>query len=142
MAQRTTTAAVQVILGANFGAVAGSTPSLQPYVDSATVMVDRVQTRAVQKGCSLTAAELELVERWLSAMFYCRMDPGYKQRSTDKKSGSFITPKNDEEYYRQTAIELDASGALNELLNRQTASAAWLGKVDADKVDAADRVTS
>lgn len=135
MAQRTTIADVQTLLGSNYGTDhEGNDPDLQPYIDTATVIVDRVVTCATAKNYTHTAAELELIERWLAAHYYTRMDPTYTSKSTAGASGSFTSPKDDTERYRASAIELDASGCLKQILSRNKASAAWLGKVPSDQI--------
>jgi hypothetical protein len=135
LAQRTTTTAVQTLLGANYGALPdGTSPSLQPYVDAATNLVDQVVTCATAKGTTIDATTLELIERWLSAYLYTRMDPLYKSRSTKDASGSFA------DYgYKETAISLDPSGCLAGILKGQTAGMVWLGKPPSSQINYVDR---
>lgn len=85
MAIRTTSANVQAILGKNYD----GTTSLTPYIDAATVVVDRVKTCSDKEAEPLSGAELELVERWLSAHFYQQMDQGYAAKSTDGASARY-----------------------------------------------------
>jgi len=128
---RTTIAAVQDLLGANYGPNPnGSLPNLQTYIDSATTLVDQLVTDASIKfpPYTHTSAQLELIERWLSAHFYTKMDPTYSSKSTSGASGSFVRDPKVPEPYKDAAIMLDPSGALAALLNRQTAGGAWLGK--------------
>ncbi len=129
MPQRTNIPAVQLYLGADYGRLPdGTLPPLQQYIDTAWPIVDQVQAKAALRKKTLTDFQLEIIERILSCMYYCRMDQTYTQRTTTDASGSFATPKNDTEKYRQAAIEADTSGSLNALLNRLTAGADWLGK--------------
>lgn len=141
MSQRTTLAAVQAILrdgteGGDYDDV--HNPSLQPFVDSATVIVDRVRQGAIDKGMDLTAAELELVERWLSAHMYSMSDKPYVSRSTSNSAGAFSgqTGKGfDATLYGQTAMQLDWSGTLKALNINARAGAFWLGKNPTDQID-------
>ena len=132
---RTTSNAVKQLLGSNYGTDhLGNDPSLRPYIDTAAVIIARVITCATSKGFTHTSAELELIERWLAAHYYTRMDPTYTSKSTAGASGSFTSPKDDTERYRQSAIELDASGCLKLILSRNKATAVWLGKVPSDQI--------
>lgn len=135
MAARTTERAVKQLLGSNYGTDhLGNDPSLRPYIDTAAAIIARVVTCATAKNFTHTSAELELIERWLAAHYYTRMDPTYTSKSTAGASGSFTSPKDDTERYRASAIELDASGCLKQILSRNKASAAWLGKVPSDQI--------
>ncbi len=140
MATRTTERAVKQLLGSNYGTDhAGNDPSLRPYIDTAAAIVARVITCATAKDYTHTSAELELIERWLAAHYYTRMDPTYTSKSTAGASGSFTSPKDDTERYRQSAIELDTSGCLKAILTRNKATAAWLGKPPSEQTDYVDR---
>lgn len=138
MAQRTTTAAVETILGSNFGNLPdGTEPSLQPYVDTANNVVDQVVTCATAKGKTLSDTTLELMERWLSAYYYTHMDPLYTSRTTKDASGSFSDP---EKRYKDAAIQLDSSGCLAAILNgNPKAEIFWLGKPRSQQTDYTER---
>lgn len=127
MAQRTTTTLVKELLSTGGDYDTANNPSLQPFIDKATAMVDRVATCATNKGTTLTTAELELVERWLSAHYYTKADPTYTSRSTAGASGQFARNPECPEPYKDGAIDSDVSGCLNALLSRQRAGLAWLG---------------
>lgn len=114
-------------------------PSLAPYIDSATVVVDRVVTCATDKGVTLTTAEKELIERWLAAFFYTRSDPIYQSKGTDGANGSFVQDPVDPERYRMGAIAVDYSGCLAGILKGQRAGAVWLGKNPSDQTAYEDR---
>lgn len=132
---RTTERAVKQLLGSNYGTDhLGNDPSLRPYIDTAAAIMARVVTCATAKSFTHTAAELELIERWLAAHYYTRMDPTYTSKSTAGASGSFTSPKDETERYKASAIELDASGCLKAILSRNKATAAWLGKVPSDQI--------
>jgi len=79
---------------------------------------------AAEKDFTHTTAELEMIERVLAAYNYCKMDPLYASKSTQGASGSHVTSQSlqgEQERYKRWAIELDASGCLNALLNRNVA---------------------
>ena len=139
---RTTETAVKGILLKDYDA--DDVPSLQPFIDSATVIVDRVKTCAVDRSRTLTTAELELIERWLAAHFYCQSDQTYASRNTGKSSGQFQGQTGlqlDSSKYGQHAKALDYSGCLAALAGaeRKVARGAWLGKPPSDQVDYEDR---
>lgn len=108
---RTTPNNVKAILGQEYDSV--NLPSLNPFIDTASVMVDEVQ--ADDYSGLMTSQRLEIVERWLAAHFYQISDPGYKSRSTSKANGTF----NGETAqglkgtrYGQQAMFLDLTGFL------------------------------
>jgi hypothetical protein len=118
MSQRTNPQAVQDVLtpGGDYDTV--NSPSLQPYIDTASVIVDRVQMMAARKGIALSSSELEMIERWLSAHQYCCSDKTYASKSTSGASGSFqgqTTTGFEATLYGQTALRLDFSGSLQQL---------------------------
>jgi hypothetical protein len=140
---RTTSAAVQGVLMDDYGKKAdGSFPSLDPFISSANVVVTRVATCAVAKSKTLTAAELELIERWLAAHFYAVSDKPYTSKSTQGASASFngqTAMALDATLYGQQAKVIDYSGCLESISKRQMAALTWLGKAPSDQVDYADR---
>lgn len=112
-------------------------PSLEPYIATASALVDRVATCATNKGITLSATELELIERWLAAHCYCLSDQTYASKSTEGASASFHGQTGmaiESTRYGQMALTLDVSGCLMALSKRQVASAGWLGKSDPDKL--------
>lgn len=142
---RTNAAAVQAILG---GTATGSnwngTTSVDPFIATATVIVDRVETCAIADESPLTAAELELVERWLAAHCYQQFDKGYTQRSTLSASGSFEGQTGmylESTRYGQMAMAVDPSGCLRaqNAGGRTVATAVWLGKPPSEQVNVWDR---
>lgn len=113
MAVRTNSGAVQGVLAAG-GDYNGLTP-LTPYIETATVVIDRLAAYAAEIETTVTDAELELLERWLAAWAYCMSDKPYSSRSTLGASGSFHgqTGKGLEaNLYGQTAKRLDPTGYL------------------------------
>ena len=134
---RTSPGSVKEVLGKDYDSVSGRT--LVPYIDTANLVVDRVATCATNKGYPLTSAELEMIERWLSAHYYTKSDPVYQSKSTAGASASFVRGKNEPEPYKDAAISLDSSGCLAAILNRQTASAVWLGKPPSEQIPYEER---
>lgn len=127
MAIRTDPATVQEILANDYD---GET-SLNPFIETASAIVDRVAACAIRRSKTLTPGELELVERWLAAHFYCMSDPQYAAKSTDAASATFTGQTGmriESTRYGQTALTVDYSGCLDMLNKRQTVAVKWLGK--------------
>lgn len=117
-------------------------PDLTGQIASANVVVTRAASLASQKGVTLTSDELELMERWLAAHFYCVSDQTYASKSTDGASASFHgkTDMNFESTrYGQSALNVDYSGALTNISKRQFARAVWLGKTADEQLTWAER---
>jgi hypothetical protein len=131
---RTTPEAVEILLGFNYATM--SQPSLTPYIDTASNIVDRLIGEAALIDVSIGGVTAELIERWLSCYFYCIMDPLYTSKSTDKASGGWEARS-----YKEAAIALDPSGLLAALLDpKLQASGSWLGKTDAELRDYDERM--
>lgn len=128
MPQRTTIAAVKGLLGRDYDS--NKLYDVQPYIDGAWPMVDRVVTCATNKGITLTDAELEIIERHVAAHRYQMMDQAFSTKSTSSASASFqgVTDKGLEgTKYGQSALDLDYSGCLMNITKKQRATGAWLG---------------
>jgi hypothetical protein len=130
---RTTTTQVEGILGINM--IPGS--DLRPWVETAAIFVNNVVACAAKKGITLPAATLEMIERWMAASYYTRMDPLYTSKSTLGGSGSFSRRHpggraGDEDDYADAAADLDPSGCTSAILRRARASGTWLGKTKAE----------
>ena len=107
--------------------------------DSLTSFIE-VANNIVTKHCiddDLTATDLELIERWLSAHFYAIMRArNTREQASDGIGESFQSKVDlgfDVTHYGQMAMRVDWSGALS-ALNEQakrggklTISATWLG---------------
>lgn len=135
MAVRTTTGAVKKILDRHYDA--DRSPDLQPFIETATAIVARVEACAIAKETPLTSAELELIERYLSAHFYEHSDPMFTSKSTAGASGSHqgqFMMGFDSTKYGQTALRIDPSGCLASLDKRQRAGGFWLGKRTQDQI--------
>lgn len=124
---RTNATAVETLLGFNYATA--SAPSLVPYIDTASEIVDDLVTEASAIGVSISTTRAELIERWLACHWYCKMDALYKQQATDRASGQFVRGEQD---YLDAAIALDPSGLLATLMSGETASGTWGGKKDTE----------
>lgn len=134
---RTTAAQVRDVLGDNYDHA--NAPSLQPFIDAATVVVDDVAECAAAAGYDYTAARLELIERWYAAHLYTRRDPTYKARTTAAASGAFNTTGKE---FLEAAIALDPASCLAVQTAEEPtvqAGAAWLGKRPSEQTPYVDR---
>ena len=140
MAIRTTSSDVQTLLGGNYD---GETDLDAFAIASATVIVDRMNTCAGEQGFTITTAELELIERWLSAHMYTMQDRMSKSESTLKASINYVdqTGMNLEETtFGRMAIMIDPSGCLKQISKKDDkVGAVWLGKVPSAQTDYKDR---
>jgi len=131
MAVRTTEEAVEGIIEVD------SSISLTPFIETANALVTSCCDDTVY-----TAAQLELVERWLAAHFYAICDP----RAVSEHAGpvgatyqSRVDLGFHVTHYGQQAMALDTEGGLA-ALNRRivkgekkiTPSISWLGITDWD----------
>lgn len=140
---RTTSTVVKDILLDDYGPLRdGTEPSLTPFIDAASVVVDRVATSAAAKGKTLTETELANIESWLAAHFYVMSD----QVSAEGKSGERWYKYQgqtgmmlDASKYGQTAKLLDYSGSLAALQGRKVAALNWLGKTTGEKLEFEER---
>lgn len=137
---RTSTANVALILGEHY--VSGSSPNLQAFIDTATLVISRVNTCATAKGITLSTDELEMMERYLAAHYFSHADQLYQSKATNGASGSFqgVTGKGIESsQYGMTAIQLDPSGCLASITKGQRASVTWGGKPSGEQLTAYER---
>lgn len=137
-------------------------PDLTPFITSASVMVDRVNTLALERSVTLSSGELEDIEKWLAAHFYVQTD---RTLSNKYGGGSGATFDGRTGYglnstlYGQSALRFDYSGVLNDLEAAAAASATggaasggsvasgfrsqvqglWLGKAPSNQTDYVDR---
>lgn len=147
MAQRTTISAVRAILqgGRDYDAAQQDETLLQPYIDTATLMVDRVEACAVAKGRPLTEAELERVEAWVSAWSYKNSDQQAASKSNLSASQSFKGQTGmylESNHYGQQALALDPSGCLAALAmgpKRPRAGLFWGGQPASEQTPHSER---
>lgn len=91
--------------------------SLDPFIEVANSLV----TKCCGDVTDYTAADLELIERWLSAHFYTVRD----MRAEMEKAGAVSEKKQskvdlgfDTSHYGQTAMRIDTAGGLGQLNER------------------------
>jgi len=131
MTIRTTQAAVREILAANWDGKS----DLAGYIAGASMVVDQAvpwfgkRDRVMRQN--YTSAQLELLERYLAAHFYCKSDPLYISKGNMGASGSFQR-KTDDGFqlteYGRAACEMDTTGVLSAIGKRQVAGIAWAGR--------------
>jgi hypothetical protein len=142
---RTSEAAVKLVLrpgsqGGDYDDV--NSPSLVPFIDAASAMVDDAAACAADADDAISTARQELVERWLAAHCYCLSDRTFASKSTLGASASFAgqTGMNlDATFYGQQAMALDPSGCLRALGAGNRATATWLGKAPSQQTPYVDR---
>jgi len=142
MAQRTTATAVEDTLGPHYD----GTTNLQTFIDTASNLVDWLV--AQDTTSTLSAATLELIERWLGGHFYAHADQMMKSKSTDGASATFQGTTSmvlHSTMYGQNALLLDTTGNLTRRSKEaetgviRKASARWLGKPKSRRIDYKDR---
>lgn len=138
---RTTPTAVQAVLAAGQDYDVDAAPDLTPYIDAANATTSRVSECASMKGIGLSASELEIIERWLSAYYYTRSDPIYQSKTTGGQSASFVADSQaSTERYKAGAMAVDASGCVKAILNGVgRPRAVWLGKTQSEQTSWTDR---
>jgi hypothetical protein len=114
-------------------------PDLTYHIRVANSFVTRVNTCATAKGYSLTSDELTDLETAMAAHFYTKSDRVYQSKSTAGASGAFVLDPQNPEPYKSMAIEMDPSGCVSALLNRQRAAGFWLGRPPSEQTDYVDR---
>lgn len=103
---------------------------LDPFILTASVLVDEVEAK--DTADTLDDERLELIERWLSAHFYCMIDPRTVSEKAGPVSATYETKVDLNlalSRYGQTAMVLDTTGALRAISGgKRTARVSWLGK--------------
>ncbi len=130
---RTTPDLVQALLQNDYGPGV----DLEPFIDTATLIVSRVASCATLKGLGLSATELEMIERWLAAHFYVMSDQVLASKSTNGASGSFQGQTGmslESSKYGQAAMNVDYSGCLTAIAKRQFAGGFWIGKRPSEQI--------
>lgn len=116
--------------------------SISPFIEAATILVDRVATCATARSETLTTDQLHIIETYLAAHFYAHRDPQYQEKQTEKASAVFQGKTGmglESTYWGQTAMTLDTSGCLASFGRGTRASLNWLGKAPSDQIDYIDR---
>lgn len=105
---------------------------IAPFIEVASSIVDKVES--ADSNSALSDEDLELIERWLAAHFYCIRDP----RTSAEKAGPVSATYQSKvgtgfavTHYGQQAMALDVTGYLktmsSELARRKVATVTWLG---------------
>jgi hypothetical protein len=139
MSVRTTSDAVKSILRdkGDYGPLPdGTDPSLDPYIDSASVVIDRVVACAARKRITIGSEEAEIIERWLSAHLYAVSDRPVQSESKGRGSHSLQGQTGmgfEFTGYGQQAMSIDPSGCLRTLNKGGRVGGGWLGKNKPDR---------
>lgn len=132
MAYRTTELAVQGIVKTK------SSIDLDPFIETANALVTKHCTDS-----GFTVADLELIERYLAAHFYCIREPRTTRERANiasRETQSRVDIGFDVTHYGQMAMRLDWSGALA-ALNQQakkgaiSAGVTWIGMTPTELSD-------
>lgn len=135
MAQRTTSAKVQAILGDNYD----GSKDLAEYLATALAVTDWLEGE--DDNSVLTATLLERIECYLTAHYYLFHD---QMATAEKIGGGMDTYQGTygEGFkgtkYGQAALELDVSGNLL-TMGKPTIQMAWLGLPPSEQTDYEDR---
>jgi hypothetical protein len=137
---RTSPLAVQGVLLSNYD---GSS-SLTPFIDSASLITDRVSACSVRKGSPYTSSGLELIERWLAAWAYCLSERPEDQTRTLSAASTFSGKTEmglDANTFGQFVRTLDPLGCVEAVMSggRRTAALAWGGKGRCEELPYEDR---
>ena len=137
---RTTENDVKAFLGNNYDT--RNSPSLAPFIDIATTLVDNMVSCA-GSSYSFSDAVLEKIERLLACHLYGFQDQFLSHKRTQDASGSFQGATGlglKSSFYGQTAMQLDPSGCLaNSDQGVVNVSLDWLGKVNTEKLSYGQR---
>jgi hypothetical protein len=136
---RTTSGAVQGVLGGDYN----PDYPLEPFIATASAMVDALLVYAADIEVTVSATVAELIERWLAAHCYSVMDQPFESNTTAQSSARYQGRTNmylESRHYGQQAIMLDPTGYLR-ALNKGTVNAEidWLGKPESEQIDYYDR---
>lgn len=134
---RTTAAAVQGVLVNDYDP---NTPSLTPFIDAASVLVERCVARAAERSMTVSSSDWEILERWLAAHAYCCNDPTYLERQTQSARGRYMGTSGlglNGTRYGQMALTLDPTGTLAKL--GKTVQIEWLGLPESEQLDYDER---
>lgn len=138
---RTTTQAVKGIMLGEYDCL--NNPDLTPFIESASLMIDDLVTCAATMSQTLSAAKLEIIERWLTAHLYQMADPGYIEKRTGKAMGKFTGETGfglEASRFGSMVKRLDTTGCLSGLdAGASQVSLTWLGKPPSEQIEYTDR---
>lgn len=129
MSARTTEEEVQAVVEVS------SDVDILLFIDVASILVDKLEECATERGYTFSDAHLRHIETYLAAYFYVGRDPRYKTKKTERAAATFTVPD-----YWEMARRLDISGCLDSFGREQYyVEFAWLGKAPSDQIDYEDR---
>jgi hypothetical protein len=129
MTARTTEEEVQAVVEVS------SDVDILLFIDAASILVDKVEDCAAERGQTLSDAQLRHIETYLAAYFYMGRDPRYKSKRTERAAATFTVPD-----YWEMARRLDTSGCLDSFGREQHyIEFAWAGKPPSEQIDYEDR---
>ncbi len=144
MAARTIDTDVIAILGKHYDSV--DEPSLTPFIDTATLLVDWLAGQDTDS--ELSAAVLKRIEAYLTAHFYAHSDQISQSKGVGRANASYqgqTAMALNGSQYGQTACLLDVTGNLA-ARSRQAEvgvtielTGTWLGKPPSEQTDYEDR---
>lgn len=117
-------------------------PNLQPFIDSANMLVNRVKVLAAADSIAYLDSELEIIERWLSAHGYVMTDQNYQQSKTLQSSAIYQGKTGmhlEASKYGQYAMDIDYSGVLRQLNSNVKIRFYWLGKREQEQLSYDER---
>ena len=98
------------------------------YMNSASIVVDRIVRKATRLGITIPDDELKLIETYLSAHFYALKELQYSEKATGRARGVYQGQTGmgfNSTLWGQMAVELDPTGELDGGDTEATLS--WLG---------------
>lgn len=125
--------AVQGLLGDHFDC----SVDLKPFIDAATILMQRVIECAKKKGKPLTQEEIDILTMWLAAHLYGSTDQFYQSRQTGRASGTFMGKSElglDGTLFGQNAKLLDPSNCLRAIDAGGLVGFEWLGKPPSQQI--------
>lgn len=138
---RTTSDLVIAILQKDYDSV--NSPDISGYIDSASLLVDKMILCRTGKGIVTTDSEAEIIERWLSAHAYAMSDKPYKAKTNLRSSAVYegeTKLRLEATRYGQFAMGLDDSGCLEKVnAGNKRVGGRWLGRRPSDQTDYEDR---
>lgn len=130
MAIRTNESEVQAVIETQDG------HDLSPFIINASVLVDRVSTKAIENGTTLSDNELKVIETYIAAHLYFLRYPKVAELNRGKVKAKFqvgqLGKGLDSSFWGQYALSLDHSGTLASVTGSNKAGvqhveAVWLG---------------
>jgi hypothetical protein len=132
---RTTSQSVKAVLKRDYDS--RRKPSLDPSIEWANIIVNRIVRCAARKNLIVDPSELEIIERWLAAHEYMSSDQGYKANTTNRASATYQGETKmyiEGTKYGQNALLLDDTGCLAQIASRMTAEIGWMGKTPSEEI--------